>query len=142
MPFKAVLTIWLACLHSVGFEMPRVHDVVPLLHVDGVVEALTACLQSTGSGSLYCPRAAPTQGVVSWVLFHAHTSSGLSLIAHVGGIVSFLFLGGACSDFCSLDWAVMACRLLLAVWLVLAMWAGLIGSVWLATVVVLAMRSI
>ena len=26
--------------------------------------------------------------------------------------------------------------------LVLAMWAGLIGSVWLATVVVLAMRSI
>ena len=41
------------------------HDVVPLLDVDGVVEALTACLQSTGSGSLYCPRAAPTQGVVS-----------------------------------------------------------------------------
>ncbi len=54
-----------ACLHSVGFEMPRVHDVVPLLDVDGVVEALTARLQSTGSGSLYCPRAAPTQGVVS-----------------------------------------------------------------------------
>ena len=54
-----------ACLHSVGFEMPRVHDVVTLLDVDGVVEALTARLQSTGSGSLYCPRAAPTQGVVS-----------------------------------------------------------------------------
>ena len=54
-----------ACLRSVGFEMPRVHDVVPLLDVDGVVEALTARLQSTGSGSLYCPRAAPTQGVVS-----------------------------------------------------------------------------
>ena len=54
-----------ACLHSVGFEMPHVHDVVPLLDVDGVVEALTARLQSTGSGSLYCPRAAPTQGVVS-----------------------------------------------------------------------------
>ena len=31
------------------------------------------------------------------VLFHAHTSSGLSLVAHAGGIVSFLFLGGACS---------------------------------------------
>ena len=48
--------------------MPRVHDVVPLLDVDGVVEALTARLRSTGSGSLYCPRAccaAPTQGVVS-----------------------------------------------------------------------------
>ena len=54
-----------ACLHSVAFEMPRVHDVVPLLDVDGVVEALTAHLQSTGSGSLYCRRAAPTQGVVS-----------------------------------------------------------------------------
>ena len=38
------------------------------------------------------------------MLFHAHTSSGSSLIAHVaiGGNVSFLFLGGACSDFCSL----------------------------------------
>ena len=54
-----------ACLHSVGFEMPRVHSVVPLLHVDGVVEALTVRLQSTGSGSLHCPCAAPTQGVVS-----------------------------------------------------------------------------
>ena len=31
-----------ACLRSVGFEMPRVHDVVPLL--DGVVEALTGNL--------------------------------------------------------------------------------------------------
>ena len=54
-----------ACLHSMGFEVPCVHDVVPLLDVDGVVEALTARLQSTGSGSLYCPHAAPTQGVVS-----------------------------------------------------------------------------
>ena len=54
-------------LHSVGFEIPRVHDVVPLqlLDVDGVVEALTALLQSIGSGGLHCPRAAPTQGVVS-----------------------------------------------------------------------------
>ena len=102
-------------LHSVGFEMPRVHDVVPLLDVDGDVEATRPCgLQSTGSGGLHCPRAAP---------FHAHTSSGLSLIAHVEGILSFRFLGGACSDFCSLGWAVhvMACQLLLAVWLVLAM---------------------
>ena len=29
-----------ACMHSVGFEMPRVHDVVPSIDVDGVVEAL------------------------------------------------------------------------------------------------------
>ena len=54
-----------ACLHSVGYETPHVHDRVPLLDVDGVVEALTARLQSTGSGSLSCPRAAPSQDVVS-----------------------------------------------------------------------------
>ena len=54
-----------ACLRSVGFEMPCVHDVVPLLDVDGVVEALTGHLQGTGSGSLNCPRVGPTQGVVS-----------------------------------------------------------------------------
>ena len=50
-----------AWLHSLGSEMPRVHDVAPLLDdVDGVVEALTARLQSAGSDSLYCPRATPT----------------------------------------------------------------------------------
>ena len=103
-----------------------------VLDVDGLVAALTPRLQGTGSGSQYCPRAAPTQGVAS-------STSGLSLTAHVGGNVSFLFLGGACSDFCRLGWTVMACRLLLAVWLVLAMWTG---SVWLATVVLLAMRNI
>ena len=105
-----------ACMHSVGFKMPRVHDVAPLLSVDSVVEALTARLQSTDSGSRYCARAAPLR-----VLFHAHRSCGLSLIAHVGGTVSFLFLGGACRNFCSVGWAVMACRFLLAVWLVRAM---------------------
>ena len=52
-----------AYLHSVGFELPRIHDVVD---VDSVVEALTAAhLQGTGSGSLYCPRAALTQGFAS-----------------------------------------------------------------------------
>ena len=33
-----------ACLRSVGFEMPRVHGVVPLLDVDRVVEGLTVRL--------------------------------------------------------------------------------------------------
>ena len=52
-----------AYLRSVGFEMLRVRDVVPLMDVDGVVEALTACLQSAFSGSLYtyCPNAGPIQ---------------------------------------------------------------------------------
>ena len=34
-----------AYLRSVVFEIPCVHGVVPLLDVDDVVEALTACLQ-------------------------------------------------------------------------------------------------
>ena len=42
-----------------------VHDAVPLLGVDGVVDTLTVHLQGTGSGSLYRPCATPTEGVVS-----------------------------------------------------------------------------
>ena len=125
-----------ACLHSVGFEVPGVHDVVALLDVDGVVEALTARLQSTGSGCLYCPRAAPTQGIVSctyeqWFKPYSPRRRSASC-----------FWEAQAAIFCNLGWAVMACQLLLAVWLVLAMWRGLTGSFWLATVVLLAMRSI
>ena len=108
-------------MHQVGFEMPRLHNAVPLLDVDGVVKALTEPLQSTLrqvlAGCIVFMQP-PLKG-----LFHAyayvHMSSGLSLIAHAEGIVSFLCLGlpGACSGFCSLGWAVMACRLLLAGWL-------------------------
>ena len=73
MPFRGVLAVWLAHWQHVCVQwllrcfacMISCIDVVPLLDVDGVVEALTGHLQSTGSGSLYCPRAAPTQGVVS-----------------------------------------------------------------------------
>ena len=86
-----------ACLHLVGFEMPRVHDVVPLSEVDGVVEALTARLQSTGSGSLYCPRAAPTQGVVSCTYEQWYKP-----YSPRRRCCRFVFLGGACK-------AVMAC---------------------------------
>ena len=105
-----------ALLHSVGFEMPRIHDVVPLSDVDGVVKALTACQQGRVLAVCIVQPAGPTQGVVSCAC-----EQWCSLIAHVGGIVSFLFLGGACSAFCNLDWVVMACLLMLAVWLVLAM---------------------
>ena len=88
-----------ACLHSVGFEMLYVHDVVPLLDMDGVVGRS----QGAGSDSLYCPCAARLR-----VLFLAHMSSGSRVIARSGGNVRFLFLGGACSAFCSLDWVVKA----------------------------------
>ena len=89
---------------------------MPQLDVSSIVEALTGRLQGTGSGSLYCPRAASTQEVVSCTY-----EQWFKLIAHIGGIASFLFLGGACSDFCTLSWAVLACQLPLAGWLALAM---------------------
>ncbi|KAL3157281.1 hypothetical protein ABBQ38_001513 [Trebouxia sp. C0009 RCD-2024] len=54
-----------ACLRSVGIDMPCVCDVVPLLNVDCVVKALTESLQAPGGGALFCPRRAPTRGVVS-----------------------------------------------------------------------------
>ena len=53
------------CLSSVGYDMPRVFDVIPLLEIDSIVEALTVQLQDMGSAALYCPREAPTRGVVS-----------------------------------------------------------------------------
>ncbi len=54
-----------SCLGSVGYDMPRVFDVIPLLEIDSIVEALTVQLQDMGSAALYCPRKAPTRGVVS-----------------------------------------------------------------------------
>ncbi len=56
-----------SCLRSVGYDMPRVFDVMPLLDIDGIVEALTIQLQDVGSVALYCPREAPTRGVVSCI---------------------------------------------------------------------------
>lgn len=44
--------------------MVRAYDVMPVLDVDNIVEALTTWLQDMGSGALYCPRATPTRGVV------------------------------------------------------------------------------
>ena len=52
------------CLRSLGYDMPRIFDVMPLLDIDSIVEALTVQLQDMGSAALYCPRAAPTRGVV------------------------------------------------------------------------------
>ena len=106
-------------LAAVSSEMPRVHDVVPLLDVDGVAEALTTHLQSTGSGGLYCPCAAPTQG---------HMSSGLGFIVRIGGIE--LPVSARRMQRClGCQWVVMACQLLLAIWLVVAMWTGLTGLI-------------
>ncbi|DBB01575.1 TPA: hypothetical protein ACH3X1_000223 [Trebouxia sp. C0004] len=50
-------------LRSVGYDMPRVFDVMRLLDINCIVEALTVQLRDMGSAALYCPRAA--RGVVS-----------------------------------------------------------------------------
>ena len=46
MPFRGVLAVWsvAGCLHSVGYYMPRVCNVMPMLDV--IVKALTAQLQT------------------------------------------------------------------------------------------------
>ncbi|DBA99220.1 TPA: hypothetical protein ACH3X3_011836 [Trebouxia sp. C0006] len=52
------------CLCSVGYDMPRVFDVMLLLDLDSAVEALTERLRDMGSAALYRLCAAPTRGVV------------------------------------------------------------------------------
>ena len=46
-------------------------------------------------------------------LLHVHTTIGLDLLASIGGIVSCLFLVGACSGFYSLGWALINCQFVL-----------------------------
>ena len=56
-----------ACLHSVGFEIPRVHDVVPLLDVDGVVEALVSLKRDRYKHTLYLQDHAPSSTHATYV---------------------------------------------------------------------------
>ena len=44
-----------ARLRSVSVDMPRVYDVVPLLDVDSVPEAITAGFQAVGDSALFVP---------------------------------------------------------------------------------------
>ena len=55
-----------ACLHQVGVSMPHSVDVVPVLDVSVVVDALKASLQGPGASVVCCPRQAPTHGVVQY----------------------------------------------------------------------------
>ncbi|DBB18936.1 TPA: hypothetical protein ACH3X3_000513 [Trebouxia sp. C0006] len=75
------------CLSSVGYDMPRVFDVIPLLEIDSIVEALTVQLQDVGSAVLYCPREAPTRGACS-----AFCSLGLVAMAYLLLLVVWLVL--------------------------------------------------
>ena len=72
-------------LHSVGYDMPRVCDVMPLLDVDSTVGALTAQLQDVGSGALYCPRAAP-------IPFKQVQTGGQNVFASIGELPRLLGL--------------------------------------------------
>ena len=120
------------CLHSVGYDMPRVCDVIPMLDVDNIIEVLTAQLQDLGNGALYCPRVPPTRGVVSCTYEQCFRPYTLRRrFCHL------LCLAGACSAFCRLGLVAMACLLLMVVLLALLMLTGLKGCANLAMLVIL-----
>ncbi len=59
-----------SCLRSVGQGLPYTGDIIPVLEVDTVVEALRQRLHGTHDFELHCPRAARTVGVVSCTYHH------------------------------------------------------------------------
>jgi hypothetical protein len=73
-------------------------------------------------------------------LSHAHTITGSGLLASIGGIVSCLFLVGACSGFYNLDLVLISCHLFLAVLLGASMLPGLVGSAHIVVVWLLQMK--
>ncbi len=73
-------------------------------------------------------------------LSYAHTIIGLSLLASVGAIVSYLFLVGACSDFYSLGLVLFSCQLFLTVLLEASMLPGPIGCAHIVAVWLLQMK--
>ena len=125
-----------ACLQTVGFEMPCVSDVVPLLDVDGVVDALTGRLTCVGLGSVYCPRVAPSQGVVSCTY-----EQWFRPFSPCRRYCQLPVSGGRMQRFLQFRLDFVPCQLPQAVWLVLTMYTGLTGFVWLATAGLLVMKS-
>ena len=73
-------------------------------------------------------------------LLHVRTTIGLNLLASIGGIVSCLFLVGACSGFFSLDWALINCQLFLDVLLGVSMLPEPIDSALIVVLWLLQMR--
>ena len=59
----------LQIMYSTFSSLPGVRrgivNYCPILDVDNIIEVLTTQLQDLGNGALYCPRVAPTRGVVS-----------------------------------------------------------------------------
>ncbi len=72
------------------------------------MKGLRQHLDGTHDYVLHCPRAPYCRQLLLSGLSHANTIIGLSLLASIGAIVSYLFLVGACSDFYSLDLVLIA----------------------------------
>ena len=73
-------------------------------------------------------------------LLHVHTTIGLDLLASIGGIVSCLYLLGACSGFYSLGWALISCQLFSDLLLGVSMLPEPIGSAHVVVVWLLQMN--
>ncbi len=116
-----------ACLQSVGQPMPFGRDGVPILEVSTIIEALRQHLGGTHDHALLG-------------LWHVHTTIGLDLLAGIGGIVSCLFLVGACSGFYSLGWALINCQSFSGVLLGVSMLPEPIGSAHIVVVWLLQMN--
>ena len=115
--------------------MPFGRDGVPILEVSTIIEALRQHLGGTHDYALHCPRALLLLG-----LWHVHTTIGLDLLAGTGGIVSCLFLVGACSGFYSLGWALINCQSFSGVLLGVSMLPEPIGSAHIVVVWLLQMN--
>ena len=80
-----------------------------------LVQLLKPCV-SIWAAPMTMPCIVPEQPLLLGLL-HVHTTIGLDLSVDTGGIVSCLFLVGACSGFYSLGWALINCQLFSGVFL-------------------------
>ena len=108
--------------------MPLGRGAVPILEVATIVggSKLEPCV-SIWAASMTMSCIVPEQPLLLELL-HVHTTIGLNLLASIGGIVSCLFLVGACSGFYSLGWALISCQLFSDVLLGVSMLPEPIGS--------------
>ena len=89
--------------------MPHDTGIIPVLEVGAIVKGLR--LHWTAPMTMPCMVLGQ---LLLLGLLHAHTIVGLSLLASIGAIVSYLFLVGACSGFCWLDLVLISCHSFLA----------------------------
>ncbi len=103
-----------------------------------LVQLLKPCV-SIWAAPMTMPCIVPGQPLLLG-LWHVHTTIGLDLLAGTGGIVSCMFLVGACSGFYSLGWALINCQLFSGVLLGVSMLPEPIGSAHIVVVWLLQMN--